>query len=57
MKRLDGRSIPETLVSQHLARVYPGVVNGKVARDPRALCLAAVNVALDPYYTAINGTA
>jgi D-tagatose-1,6-bisphosphate aldolase subunit GatZ/KbaZ len=54
MERLDGRSIPETLISQHLARVYPGVVAGKVAPEPRALCLAAVDVALDPYYTAVS---
>jgi D-tagatose-bisphosphate aldolase class II non-catalytic subunit len=54
MQRLQGHAIPETLISQHLARVYPQVVAGKVAPEPRALCLAAVNVALDPYYAAVN---
>jgi D-tagatose-1,6-bisphosphate aldolase subunit GatZ/KbaZ len=54
MKRLEGRAIPETLISQHLARVYPAVVAGKVAAEPRALCLAAVDAALDPYYTAVG---
>ena len=53
MKRLEGRAIPETLISQYLARVYPAVVAGKVAPEPRALCLAAVDAALDPYYAAV----
>ena len=52
MKRLESRPIPETLVSQYLPRVYPAVVAGKISAQPRSLCLAAVNVALDPYYTA-----
>jgi D-tagatose-1,6-bisphosphate aldolase subunit GatZ/KbaZ len=55
MERLEGRAIAETLISQHLARVYPLVVAGKVAPQARALCLAAVDVALDPYYAAVNG--
>jgi len=54
MKRLEGRAIPETLISQYLARVYPAVVTGKVAPEPRALCLAAVDAALDPYYAAVG---
>jgi D-tagatose-bisphosphate aldolase class II non-catalytic subunit len=54
MARLDGRSIPETLVSQHLARLYPAVVAGKVEATPRDLCLAAVDAALDPYYAATD---
>jgi D-tagatose-1,6-bisphosphate aldolase subunit GatZ/KbaZ len=57
MDRLDGHAIPETLISQYLARLYPAVVAGKIAAEPRALCLAAVDRALDPYYTAINGAA
>jgi D-tagatose-1,6-bisphosphate aldolase subunit GatZ/KbaZ len=57
MQRLDGRRIPETLISQHLARVYPEVVARKVVPEPRALCLAAVDVALNPYYTAVDGAA
>ncbi|YBV94329.1 D-tagatose-bisphosphate aldolase, class II, non-catalytic subunit (plasmid) [Phyllobacteriaceae bacterium JZ32] len=49
--RLD-RDIPETLISQHLGRIYPLVAAGKVAPRPRALCLAAIDAALAPYYTA-----
>jgi D-tagatose-bisphosphate aldolase class II non-catalytic subunit len=57
MQRLQGHAIPETLISQHLARVYPQVAAGEVAAEPRALCLAAVNAALDPYYAAVGGAA
>jgi D-tagatose-1,6-bisphosphate aldolase subunit GatZ/KbaZ len=57
MKRLEGLAIPETLVSQYLARVYPLVVEGKVAPEPRSLCLAAVDAALDPYYAAVGARA
>ncbi|MGM4913822.1 D-tagatose-bisphosphate aldolase, class II, non-catalytic subunit [Rhizobium sp. 768_B6_N1_8] len=44
--------IPETLISQHLARVYPDVVEKRVAPKARDLCLAAVDAALAPYATA-----
>jgi D-tagatose-bisphosphate aldolase class II non-catalytic subunit len=53
MTRLGGRRIPETLVSQHLARLYPAVVTGELAADPRDLCIAAIDAALDPYYAAV----
>jgi D-tagatose-bisphosphate aldolase class II non-catalytic subunit len=46
------RDIPETLISQHLGRLYPRVVRGEVARRPRELCLAAIDEALAPYYAA-----
>ncbi|WP_183432612.1 D-tagatose-bisphosphate aldolase, class II, non-catalytic subunit [Mesorhizobium sp. RMAD-H1] len=49
--RLDG-DIPETLISQHLGRIYPGVAARKVAPRPRALCIAAIDAALAPYYAA-----
>jgi D-tagatose-1,6-bisphosphate aldolase subunit GatZ/KbaZ len=52
MKRLESRPIPETLVSQYLPRVYPAVAAGKISAQPRSLCLAAVDGALDPYYAA-----
>jgi D-tagatose-1,6-bisphosphate aldolase subunit GatZ/KbaZ len=52
--RLDARTIPETLISQHLARLYPPLVAGKISPRPRELCLAAVNMALDPYYAAMR---
>jgi D-tagatose-bisphosphate aldolase class II non-catalytic subunit len=50
--RLDGTKIPETLISQFLARLYPDVVGGRLAPNPRALCLAAIRKALDPYSSA-----
>jgi D-tagatose-1,6-bisphosphate aldolase subunit GatZ/KbaZ len=55
-ERLAERAIPETLISQHLGRLYPAVVEGKVAARPRDLCFAAVDAALDPYYAAVAGS-
>lgn len=49
--RLHG-DIPETLISQHLSRVYAGVVAKRVAPRPRELCLAAIDAALAPYFEA-----
>lgn len=44
--------IPETLISQHLGRLYPDVAAGRVAPNARDLCLAAIDHALAPYRTA-----
>lgn len=52
--RLEGRPIPETLVSQYLGQLYPDVVSGRVPATARALCLGAVSKSLDPYYFAIR---
>ena len=52
-ERLAGRIIPETLISQHLGRLYPAVVVGSLAANPRELCLAAIGAALDPYSAAV----
>ncbi len=46
--------IPETLISQYLARVYPDVVTGHVAPRARDLCLAAIDAALAPYSAATS---
>jgi D-tagatose-1,6-bisphosphate aldolase subunit GatZ/KbaZ len=54
MARFSGRAIPEPLISQYLARLYPDVVSGRLKAVPRDLCLAAVNAALDPYYSATS---
>lgn len=54
-ERLAGKAIPETLISQHLGRLYPTVAEGRLAPEARALCLAAVNLALDPYSAATAG--
>lgn len=53
--RLEGVDIPQTLVSQFLARLYPQVVAGIVAPRARALCIAAVRRALEPYSRATRG--
>ena len=53
MNRLGERDIPETLVSQYLSRLYPSVLDGKISRKARELCLAAVDAALDPYFAAV----
>jgi D-tagatose-bisphosphate aldolase class II non-catalytic subunit len=52
LDRLGARAIPETLISQHLARLYPAVLAGEISPAPRDLCIAAVSMALDPYYAA-----
>jgi D-tagatose-1,6-bisphosphate aldolase subunit GatZ/KbaZ len=54
LARLAGVTIPETLISQHLARLYPAVVEGRLKPEARALCLAAIDAALDPYYVATS---
>ncbi len=51
-ERLGDGDLPETLVSQHLGRLHAAVVTGRLAPTPRALCLAAIDGALDPYYAA-----
>ena len=53
--RLPGE-IPETLISQHLGRIYPDVVEKRVAPEARALCLAAIDAALSPYSGATAAT-
>jgi D-tagatose-1,6-bisphosphate aldolase subunit GatZ/KbaZ len=45
-------TIPETLISQYLARLYPDVVEKRVAPKARDLCLAAIDAALAPYAAA-----
>jgi len=57
MVALGQRDIQETLISQHLSRLYPAVLAGTVEAKPRALCLAAIDAALKPYSTAVNGPA
>jgi len=54
---LDVASIPETLVSQYLGRLYPAVASGDLPGTPKALCLAAIDLALEPYRVATTGDA
>ncbi|GHA33173.1 D-tagatose-bisphosphate aldolase, class II, non-catalytic subunit [Devosia pacifica] len=53
MDRLADRDIPETLISQYLPELWPEVVAGHVAPQPRALLLAAVDRVLGIYAAAI----
>jgi D-tagatose 6-phosphate 4-epimerase len=48
-ERLAGRTIPETLVSQHLAALYPGVAAGETLAQPSALMVASVQRVLSIY--------
>jgi D-tagatose-1,6-bisphosphate aldolase subunit GatZ/KbaZ len=51
---LSGIAIPETLVSQYLGRLYPRVAAGELPARPRDLCLAAIDLALEPYRIATS---
>jgi D-tagatose-1,6-bisphosphate aldolase subunit GatZ/KbaZ len=48
-QRLAGRTIPETLVSQHLAALYPLVASGEIETRPSALLIASVQRVLSIY--------
>lgn len=51
-QRLAGRRIPETLVGQYLGGLYPDVAGGRVAAEPQALLIAAVQAVLRIYRAA-----
>jgi D-tagatose-bisphosphate aldolase class II non-catalytic subunit len=48
-ERLAGRTIPETLVSQHIAALYPGVAAGEIEAQPLDLLIASVQRVLSIY--------
>jgi D-tagatose-1,6-bisphosphate aldolase subunit GatZ/KbaZ len=48
-ERLAGRTIPQTLVSQHLAALYPAVAAGELRAEPSALLIGAVRRVLTVY--------
>jgi D-tagatose-1,6-bisphosphate aldolase subunit GatZ/KbaZ len=48
-QRLAGRTIPETLISQHLATLYPAVAAGRLSSEPSALLVASVQRVLAIY--------
>ena len=52
---LQGRKLPETLISQYLPRHYGDVAAGRLPPAARALALAAVRAALAPYSAACAG--
>ncbi|MDL2409649.1 D-tagatose-bisphosphate aldolase, class II, non-catalytic subunit [Rhizobium calliandrae] len=44
--------IPETLISQHLARIYPRIRSGSVAPKAQAIVIAAIDLVLEDYFEA-----
>jgi D-tagatose-1,6-bisphosphate aldolase subunit GatZ/KbaZ len=52
LARLDERVIPETLISQHLASLYPDVASGHLRPCARDLVLASVGQVLERYAAA-----
>jgi D-tagatose-bisphosphate aldolase class II non-catalytic subunit len=49
LNRLEGRKIPETLISQYLGTLYPAVASGKVEATPHALMVEAVRTIVRDY--------
>ncbi|MEJ5082291.1 MULTISPECIES: D-tagatose-bisphosphate aldolase, class II, non-catalytic subunit [unclassified Ochrobactrum] len=54
LKRLEGRNIPETLISQYLGTLYPAVAAGKVEATPHALMVEAVRNVIRVYGKAVG---
>ncbi|WP_343316057.1 D-tagatose-bisphosphate aldolase, class II, non-catalytic subunit [Brucella sp. BE17] len=54
MKRLEGRKIPETLISQYLGTLYPAVAAGRVKATPHALLVEAVRNVVRIYAQAVR---
>ncbi|MCJ8354620.1 D-tagatose-bisphosphate aldolase, class II, non-catalytic subunit [Novacetimonas hansenii] len=51
---LEDVAIPETLISQYLARVYPQVMSGQLVPAPRELVIASVQQVLAEYAVAVG---
>jgi D-tagatose-1,6-bisphosphate aldolase subunit GatZ/KbaZ len=49
LTRLGNRAIPETLISQHLASLYPDVASGSIAPRAHDLLIASVGLVLRNY--------
>ncbi|PQZ47653.1 D-tagatose-bisphosphate aldolase, class II, non-catalytic subunit [Ochrobactrum sp. MYb15] len=54
LERLEGRKIPETLISQYLGTLYPAVASGKVEATPHALMVEAVRNVIRTYGKAVG---
>ncbi|NVM40242.1 D-tagatose-bisphosphate aldolase, class II, non-catalytic subunit [Ochrobactrum intermedium] len=54
LKRLEGRKIPETLISQYLGTLYPAVAAGAVEATPHALMVEAVRNVVRTYGKAVG---
>lgn len=54
LERLEGRNIPETLISQYLGTLYPAVASGRVEAIPHALMVEAVRNVIRIYGKAVG---
>ncbi|KAB2719998.1 D-tagatose-bisphosphate aldolase, class II, non-catalytic subunit [Brucella intermedia] len=54
LKRLEGRKIPETLISQYLGTLYPAVASGEIEPTPHALMVEAVRYVVRTYGKAVG---
>ncbi|MGZ9810213.1 D-tagatose-bisphosphate aldolase, class II, non-catalytic subunit [Pseudoroseicyclus sp. H15] len=54
LERFGDRSVPETLISQYLAPLWPEVVSGALASDAHSLLLGSVTRVLRIYEAACN---
>jgi D-tagatose-1,6-bisphosphate aldolase subunit GatZ/KbaZ len=54
LARLDGRRIPETLVSQYLGALYPEVASGQIRPEAGDLAIAAIQRVLGQYRYAVT---
>ncbi|MGH6772904.1 D-tagatose-bisphosphate aldolase, class II, non-catalytic subunit [Brucella tritici] len=54
LKRLEGRKIPETLISQYLGTLYPAVASGEIEPTPHALMVEAVRNVVRTYGKAVG---
>lgn len=54
VKRLEGRTIPETLISQYLGTLYPAVAAGEVKATAHALMVEAVRNVVRGYNSAVS---
>ncbi len=54
LNRLEGRKIPETLISQYLGTLYPAVASGGIEPTPHALMVEAVRNVVRIYGKAVG---
>jgi D-tagatose-1,6-bisphosphate aldolase subunit GatZ/KbaZ len=52
---LSDTPIPETMISQHLRGLYPGVRAGEVAPTAHGLIIGAIDQVLEDYFEACRG--
>jgi D-tagatose-1,6-bisphosphate aldolase subunit GatZ/KbaZ len=52
LSRLEGRIIPETMISQHLRGLYPGLRNGRIQPTAQGLITGAIELVLEDYFEA-----